>query len=154
MAAAAGAVGTKQALSLASAAISAFGAIQQGAAANRAAKFESAQLRIQADRDRQIAEQDAQDFDDNESRRRATARARIAGSGVTFEGTPLAVLSDLAGEAQFNKLRILSGGETSVIRAENQAANRRVEGRSAQRSGFFRAGASLLTGASKFKRGP
>lgn len=150
--AAASTFGAKQAASLASSAISAFGAIQQGQAAAQSAAFESAQLQQNAIRERQIAEQEAEDFADQESRRRAALRARVGGSGTTLEGTPLAILTDLAGESEFQKLRILAGGETRASASENTARVRRFEGANAQRSGFFRSGASLLTGAGKFKR--
>jgi len=141
----------KTAIAIASAAISAVGAIQQGNAANSAAKFEADQLRQQAERDRAIAAQDADDFADNESRNRARFRALLAGSGATLEGTPLAVLSDLAGEAEFQRRRIMAAGETAANRAEGQAALRRFEGRNAQRAGFTRAGATLLTAASEYR---
>ena len=155
MAAAEGAiltVGQKSALSLGAAAISAVGAIQQGQAARQSADFEAAQLRQNAIREREIAAQEAQDFENDEARRRATLRARVAGSGTTLEGTPLAVLSDLAGEAEFQRRRILAGGETRAGALETSASVRQLEGRNAQRAGFFKAGGSLLTGASKFNR--
>lgn len=133
-------------------AASAAGAISSGQAAQRQADFEATQLRQQAERDRQIARQQADDARDDEARRRAALRAAVGGSGVTLEGTPLNVLSDLAAEAEFQALRIEAGGETAASRAQSQAALRRFEGRSAQRSGFTRAGATLLTGASRFDR--
>lgn len=142
--------GVKAAIAIAGAAMQAYGAIQQGNAAKASADFQSEQLRQQAERDRQIANQQSQDFARNEERRRATLRANVAGSGVTLEGTPLAVLGDMAQEAEFQQLRIRAGGETQATRAENQATISRFEGRQAQRVGFTRAGASLLTGVSSF----
>jgi hypothetical protein len=109
---------------------------------------------MQADRDRQIAQQEAGDLRDRESRLRASFRAKSGGTGRNLEGTPLTVLSDLAGEAEFQALRVLAGGETEANRAENEARIARFEGRSAQTSGFLRAGSTILKGASKFDKKP
>lgn len=140
----------KQALSFGASALSALGAIRQGIAAQQAADFDAEQLRLQAERDRQIFRQQSEDLADREARKRATLRARAAGSGITLEGTPLAVLSDLAGEAEFQRLRVLAAGETAANRAEGQASLRRFQGRQARTSGFAKAGTTLLTGLSKF----
>lgn len=148
MAAAATTITAKQAITAASAAVSALGSIRQGRDAKAAADFDAAQLEQQAKRDEEIAKLDAQDFRNSEARRQATLRARVAGSGTTLEGSSLAVLSNLAEEAEFQALRIESGGDTA--QAFNQAELRRAEGRSARTAGFTRAGATLLTGASKF----
>ncbi len=142
------AAGVKIALTIASAAVSTAGAISQGRAANKAAKFQAAQLQQQADRDRQLAAQEARDLRDSESRRQAALRARVAGGGATLEGSPLAVLSDLAGESEFQAIRRVASGEIAANRAEGQAALRRFEGRNAKRSGLLKAGSTLLTAAS------
>lgn len=150
--AAAAGITAKQAMSMGSMGLSAIGSITQGISANRAAKANAAQLQMQADRDRQIAQQEAGDLRDREARLRASFRAKSGGTGRNLEGTPLTVLSDLASEAEFQALRVLAGGETEANRAENEARIARFEGKSAQTAGFFRAGASVLKGASKFER--
>ena len=137
------------AIAVAGAVAGAAGAVSSGQAAQRQASFEAQQLQIQAERDREIARQQAQDFERDEDRRRAALRARVAGSGVTLEGSPLAVLGDLAAEAEFQRRRILAGGETASTRARSQADIRRFEGRSSRSAGATRAGASLLTGAAR-----
>lgn len=139
----------KAGLAIAGAAVSAAGAVSQGRAANQAAKFRAAQLQQQADRDRQLAAQQANDQRDAAARQQASLRARVAGSGTTLEGTPLAILSDIAGESEFQSLRIAASGETAANRALGEAALTRFEGRNARRAGFIRAGSSLLTSASK-----
>lgn len=131
-------------------ATSAAGAVSQGRAERQTAEFESRQLQQQAIRDQEIAAQEAEELRDDEARRRAALRARVGGSGVTLEGSPLAVMSNLASEAEFQALRIEAGGSTAASRARSQAALRRFEGRSSRQAGFTRAGASLLTGASGF----
>ena len=144
---------TKMAIALASAAVSAVGAIQQGRAANRTARFEAEQLRQQAERERHSAAQQAADLRDGEARRRASLRARTAGSGATLEGSPLAVLSDLAADAEFQALRRIAGGAAAAGRAEANAALRRFEGRNARRTSFLNAGSTLLTAASRARFG-
>ncbi len=146
----AGGVGAaKIAAMVASAAVQAVGTISQGRAANQAAKFEANQLQQQAERDRQLAAQQASELRDAESRRQAALRARVAGGGATLEGSPLAVLTDLAGEAEFQAIRTVVSGETAANRAQGKAAIRRFEGRNAQRAGFIQAGSTLLSAASK-----
>lgn len=139
----------KIAMMAASAAIQAAGVISQGRAANKAARFEASQLQQQAERDRQISAQQANDLRDAEARRQATLRARVAGGGSTLEGSPLAVLGDLVGEAEFQALRTVASGETAANRAEGEAALKRFEGRNAQRAGFIRAGSTLLSSGAK-----
>ena len=141
-------VPVKIAIMAASAAVSAAGAISQGRAANQAAKFRANQLQQQADRDRQLAAQQAGDLRDTEARRQASLRAQVGGGGTTLEGTPLAVLSDLAGESEFQARRVIASGGTAANRAEGEAVLSRFEGRNAQRAGVIKAGSSLLTSAS------
>lgn len=143
------AAAVKTAIAIAGAAVSAVGAIQQGEAANAAAKFEADQLRQQAERDRQIARQEAEDYSNQEARQRARFRALQAGSGTTLEGTPLAVLGDLAEEAELQAQRTIASGATAANRAEGSARLRLFEGRNAQQAGYLRAGSTLLTAASQ-----
>lgn len=146
--------GQKAAVSFVSSAVSAIGAIRQGNDARAAAEFNAAQLRIQGDRDREIARRDAEDFANTESRRRATLRARAAGGGRTLEGTTLLIEGDLAAEAAFQEARIIAGGDTAQFRAESQASLERARGKSAQQAGFLQAGATLFSAADKFKGKP
>lgn len=138
---------TKLALTLASTAVSAIDTINQGRAANQAARFEAARSRQHADRARQIATQRASDLRDNEARRRAALRTRFSGNGVTFEGSPLAVLSDLAADAELQALREINAGESAAVDAEGDAQLARFRGRAARNSALLRAGRTLLTTA-------
>ena len=91
-------------------AFSAFGALAQGFAQRQAAEFNAATLRQQAERARQIAERDADAFARRQNRVRASARARLAGSGVTSEGTPLLVDAAALDEALLGEATIRVGG--------------------------------------------
>ena len=139
---------TKLAITLATAAISAIDTINQGRAADRVSRFEAERNRQQADQARQVARQRAADTRDVEARRRAALRSRVAGSGVTFEGSPLAILSDLAAEAELQALRETASGEAGASIAEGNARLARFRGREARRTAFSKAGTTLLTTAS------
>jgi len=141
---------TKLAITLATAssAINAINTINQGQAADRASRFEAERNRQQADQARRIANQRATDTRDVAARRNAALRARVAGSGVTFEGSPLAILSDLAADGELQALRETASGEADARVAEGNARLTRFKGREARRSSFLRAGSTLLTAAS------
>ena len=144
------AVSTFQVISAAGAAVSALGAIQQGQAAQSQADLQAGILRQQAERDRQKAAVDEEDFRRRQSRVLAARRAALGASGVvSAEGSPLLVSEDFAGEVELQALRIRSGGELRATRAEQQAVLQRFQGRAARRAGFTRGGALLLSGVGK-----
>lgn len=148
-------------LALASAGMQAVGAIQQGRTArkqaNQAATLTEFQAQVseqQAAREREIAAASAGDFARAQSATAAQARAAMGASGVRGDtGSPPLAFGDFAAETELQRLRILSGGESTARRLEQQAgfqrfdaAGLRVAGKNAQRRGLFRAGASLLSG--------
>lgn len=148
-------------LSLASAGMKAVGAMQAGKAARKQAEqaatlteFQAQVSDQQAAREREVAAASAGDFARTQSATAASARAAMGASGVRGDtGTPPLAFGDFAAETELQRLRILSGGEVSAQRLEQQAGLQRFEaaglrkaGRNAQRKGMFRAGASLLTG--------
>ena len=129
-------------------AISAFGAIQQGQAAERQGKFQAAVLRQGAERERQISAADEADFRRRQSFALARRRAGLGASGVDpAAGSPLLVSEDFAGEVELNALRIRAGGETRATRAEQQANLQLASGRAKRRQGFIRGGSLLIGGA-------
>jgi hypothetical protein len=135
---------------VASAAISAAGAIQQGQAAKAQGKLQAAILEQQATSERQQAEADEEDFRVRQSRVLAARRAALGASGVDpSSGSPLLVSEDFAGETELNALRIRTGGEVRATRAEQQAVLQRFQGRQAARAGFIRGGSLLVSGAGK-----
>lgn len=140
---------SKLALTLASMAIPAIETINQSIAADRAARFEATRDRQRAEQERQLAAQRAESVRNREARRRAALRARVAGRGVTFEGSPLAVLSDVAADGAHGANLELASGERSAVQAEGDARLRRFRGRVARQSGFLRSGGTLLTRANQ-----
>ena len=135
---------------IAGAAISAVGAIQQGQAAKAQGNLQAQILEQQATSERQRAAADEADFRNRQSRAFATRRAGLGAAGIDpAAGSPLFVSADFAGEAELQALRIRTGGEVRATRAEQQATLQRFQGRAAQRAGFIRGGALLVGGIGK-----
>lgn len=144
------ALAASAALPILGTAVAAVGAIQQGQAAKAQSKFQAGILRQQADRDRQQAASDEEDFRREQSRNLAKRRAALGASGVDpSKGSPLLVSEDFAGEVELQALRIRSGGEVRATRAEQQGSLQLFQGRQAQTAGFIRGGSLLLSGAGK-----
>jgi hypothetical protein len=134
-------------------AISAVGAVQQGMAQSRQAKFQSAVMRQQAERERLDAAAREDDFRRQQSRLLATRRAMLGASGVEpSEGSPLLVSEDFAGETEYQALRIRAGGELQATRLEQSAQLSALAGRNARTGGLFRGGSLLLQGAGSLYR--
>ena len=129
---------------------SAIGSIQQGKAERQQAEFQARVARQQAASEKQISADQERDYRKSQSARLAEIRASMGASGTdTSTGTPLLSLADFEGETERNALRIRSGGEIRSRRLEEQAGFYGAAGRSAQRTGYARAGSSLLTGFAK-----
>ncbi len=134
----------------ASAAISAGSAIAQGQAAAAQGKFQAGVLQQQADRERQVAAANEEDFRRNQSRVLAARRAAQGGAGIdSGTGSSLLVAEDFAGEVELAALRIRNGGEVFATRAEQQAELSLFSGRAARTQGFIRGGSLLLSGGAK-----
>lgn len=129
------------------AALGAFGAIQQGKADKHQADFAARVNEQQAAREREISALEERDFRKTQRRNFAERRAAMGASGVDLSsGSPLDAVSDFAAEAELQALRIRKGGEIKATRLDQQAELNRRAGKSAQRRGLFRGGASLLSG--------
>ena len=117
-------------------AVGALGAIQGGRAEQNAADFNarSAQMEAQSRENAQRAQA---------QRQLGMIRAGVAKSGATMEGTPLAVLSESAANAEIDALNTRYSGQREAALYESR-------GRNARTAGYLRAGTSLLTGASRY----
>ncbi len=132
---------------IASAAISAIGAIQSGRAAQAQADTQAAIDRQRADREREAAGIEADEFRRDQHRLMARRRAELGATGVEpGEGSPLLVSEDFAAESELQALRLRAGGETRATRLEQGASLTQASGRQAKRAGFTRGGALLLSG--------
>ncbi len=157
------ALATSTVIGLIAAGASAYGAAEQGKSAKKQADFQSKQADFQAlveeqqaAREREIAGQQERDFRKEQSARLAEFRASMGSSGTRLDtGTPLLAESDFASETERNARRIREGGRIGASRLEQQADQSRQSGGlyrtagvNAQKQGYYRAGASLLSGAS------
>ncbi len=123
-------------LAAAGTAVAAYGSIQQGKAAQKAANYnaESSILEGQSRENAQRADS---------QRSLARIRANIGKSGATSAGTPLLVLAESAANAEIDALN-------TRFTASRQADVYRAGGANARTQGNIMAGTSLLQGAGKF----
>jgi hypothetical protein len=134
---------------IAAAGVTTAGTIQSGRAQAKMAEY-NAQV---AEREAAIAATGAE-FEEAQFRREskrltATQRVRFAKSGVKPSGSPLLVMEDTAVETERNALAIRYGGSLEAARATSRASLERFGGRQAKKVSYYRAGGSLLTGASR-----
>lgn len=132
---------------LASAAVSTVSSIAAGQAQANAAEYSADMAQQQAARERQIAEREVKDHRQSQSRLLATSRARRAGSGVTYQGSPLLVDEATAAEIELGAQDILAGGTANAYGYQQQAALSRARASSARTGGYLSAGSTLLTAA-------
>jgi hypothetical protein len=119
---------------VASAAMSAAGAIQAGQAQKKMAQYNA---RVAEDTARYQAERQQ----DKVNRLMGGARVAVNKSGIAMSGSPLDVLADSAMQSELDHQAILRQGAA-------QAAMDRFQGSQAARAGYFGAATALLKGAS------
>ena len=137
-------------LAAAGAASSAFGAIQQGKAQNRAAQTNAALMERQATREAAIGKLNAKRQRDSAEKLAGTQRALLAGGGGDQStGSSLLLQEGLAQEGEFNARLAESNAQEAVYSRQAQAAVERASGKNAQTSSMFRAGTTLLNSGSK-----
>ena len=120
------------------AAMSAMGAMQQGASANAAAQYNAQVANNNAIAARQTAAEDRKRFDRQTKLRMGTLRAG---------GASLDLLEDSAMQEELEALSILHGGEIQAQGFENTATLERAKGAAAKSAGISGAAGSLLKGA-------
>jgi hypothetical protein len=133
---------------VAGAAVSAIGQIQQGKAAKQAGEYNALTAERNALVARQQASAEATAQQREASQRLGAIRAAYGASGVTVEGSPLDVLSDSASLAELDRQTIEYKGSLRALGYEDTAALDRAQGKSAQRAGYMGAASSVLMGAS------
>jgi hypothetical protein len=137
------------AMFIAGTAVQAIGAIQQGNAANAAAKYNAQVARNNAIAARQTAAANAAREERLSRKRLGTLRAGVGASGITLEGTPLDLFEDSAAEEELQRLSILHGGEVESIGFENTSQLELARGRAAKRAGYMKAASTILLGGAK-----
>lgn len=134
---------------IAAAAVSAYGAVQQGKAAKAAATF-NAQV---SDQNAQVSREEAQAQarqQDRETYQRlgAVRAAQGKNGGVANEGSVLDVIGDVAAQGELQKQNIQYEGELKARGFTNTSTLDRASGATAQRNSYSAAGSELLNGAS------
>lgn len=131
-------------------AIMAVGAVQQGNAAKQAGDFNAGMLE-------QGATATLQQSGQNEVMQRRSAQiamgdqaAAMGEAGVAGSSTSEAVQRQSSVNAELDALGIRYKGKLGAYGYRQQGALTRMEGEDAQRTSYLRAGASLLSGASKY----
>lgn len=135
-------------LMIASAAMSAVSAMQQGQAAKSAANY-NAQINLQnaTITRQQAAQQAAQQDRENYLRLGAIRAAQGATGGRGDAGSVLDVLADAASQGELERQNILYQGELAARGYTNTAQLDTFSGANAARSGYLKAGSELLAGA-------
>jgi hypothetical protein len=117
-------------------AVSAVSALSAGRAESGAAQFNADAARQEAASREAAQRAQAQ-------RQLGSIRAGVAKSGARMEGTPLAVLSESAANAEIDALNTRYSGQREGALYDSRARNART-------AGYMRAGTSLLTGAARY----
>ena len=116
--------------------VGAVGAIQGGRAEASSAQFNADAARREAASREAAQRAQAQ-------RALGSIRAGVSKSGATMEGTPLAVLSESAANAEIDALNTRYSGQREAALYESR-------GRNAKTAGYMRAGTSLLSSAGRY----
>ena len=131
-------------------AVAAAGSAYSGIKQNEAAKTEASMREASAK---------ATDTQTRESIRRqriqnqsilAAQRTSALSSGVEESGSSLLTLMENANRLEKNIADIATQGNAAQYAALNQATLARMQGKTAQSSGYIQAGSTLLSGASRF----
>ena len=116
--------------------LSVISSIQSGKAEAKAAQYNADTARAEA-QSRETAQRTAA------QRQLGSIRAGVSKSGATMAGTPLAVLSESAANAEIDALNTRYSGQ-------REASLYEARGRNAKTAGYLRAGTSLLSSAGKY----
>ena len=128
------------------------GAVEQGRAAEREARFRADALAAQGRRTQEAGERDAAEIVEDGRRRVAQQRARLARSGVVLAGSPVLTLGETAADAARAAQRVRADAETRAGSDRQRAADALSRGDAGRLRGTLRAGETLLRAAPRFGR--
>lgn len=141
-------------LAIALLAVNSAGTLSSTTHRKAAAEFNARMAERQAERERQIAESDANNYRRKQMKQLASARALRATSGVSMEGSPLLVEDTMIEDIEINAETIRRGGQAKAGDFVAQAQFDRMRGRNALTQDYFSAGKSLLSGLGDIRRKP
>ncbi len=134
-------------VAVAAAATSAYAQHEQAQQQQDAAKYNAKVATNQALQAQYAAEAQAKQREEQTRRRLATQRVAAGASGVTTEGSPLAVMMDSAAQGAYEAGLIRAGGQYQADALFGEAGIQRFYGDSAASAGALRSGTTLLSGA-------
>lgn len=141
-------------LAVAGTVISVVGAIKEGNAARKQANAQAKFLSAQAANVKAKSRLDANDLKRQISRRASSIRAAEGAAGLQIgTGSSLLAAEDFATQGDIRVNRVKLGGDLQANSLQHQAHFTETAGRNTQQAARFRAGASLLKGASSFGGG-
>ena len=130
------------------AATSAYGAVQQGQNAKKAADANAAAQRATAISGENQGAQQAADAQMKAKRTAASGVAAAGAGGIDPNtGTPLTLSGQTAEFGELDSLRIINNASRTAWGYNSQAAIDEFQGKQAQTAGYFKAGATLLSSA-------
>jgi hypothetical protein len=161
-------IGISTVVSLAGTAVSVYAQNQAADAAETTAMLNANEQKKQANREAEVAAENARRAEREKTRYLASQRAQLAASGLAMEGTPLAVLGDTAqalelqildlGSEAANRMRALrQGAALSLYEGKSQASALRtqsiatgLDGLSSAAGGYLKASGSVAPKTSSY----
>lgn len=142
--------GTMAGLGATAAGIGAYSSIQQGKAAEAAAKHQSRLEQLQAEENRNKANFEARQTRIESRRIAAINQTSLAKNGViSTTGSPLLVMRESARNSELDARMISREGMTAYQSGMAGASITAAQGKAAKRAGYWNAGTTLLTGGSR-----
>lgn len=140
------ALGISLAMTAAAAAVSAVGAIQQGAAASAMGKYNQSVAAANAETARTAAAAQAGQIDRQNAQQMGAVAAAYGAASLDTQGTPLLVMSDLKRQGALKQALATWQGETQAAADLNQGQQAGMQAKAAQTASYYTAGSTLLTG--------
>jgi hypothetical protein len=123
--------------------------IMAGNAANKAAKFEAAQLEARGNQELAMKQREGLDRKRQADLLASQAQASSAASGGSLaDKSTFDIVSGINAQGDYNMLSSVYDGQTSRNNAYAQAGARRIEGKMAKKSSIIGAAGTLLSTAS------
>lgn len=132
-----------------STAVSAVGAIKQGRAESRAATYNAQVAEQDAVIARQQAQQEAAQIDRENRMRQGAITAKAGAAGVGMSGSVLDVLGDVVAQGELERQNAIYQGELSARGSNQTATMERKRAKTAKTASYFKAGETLLSGATR-----
>jgi hypothetical protein len=131
--------------------VQAVGSIASGMAANDAAQKEAAQMEERGKEEFAASQREAQERRKEGELINSRTQALAAASGAGADApTIVRLMTDTAGEAEYNAQTDLYGGKQRRAGLRDSAAARRAEGQASLMGSFFDAAGTAIGGTSKF----